>query len=201
MRTRPAATLHPTLLALHNRHHSPYTAVIRTDRAASLVPVNRQCEMVIVLPQQRRTDRLATGWSKWLERRSNAHPPRKRTHDPHPSCGGTARARTLAGTAGGMDELSEKVASHSPSWVQLNAHAHPFVERLIGTIRREHLDHTLFWTAADLEEKRRALQNYFDRYRVHSGLEGRLPEPGESAATLDFASYRWQILLRLCCCR
>jgi len=70
--------------------------------------------------------------------------------------------------------------------------SHPFVERLIGTIRREYLDQTLFWTAADLEEKLRAFQNYFNRHRVHSGLEGRLPEPGASTATLDFASYRWQ---------
>jgi hypothetical protein len=31
--------------------------------------------------------------------------------------------------------------------------SHPFVERLIGTIRRECLDHTLFWTAVDLEMK------------------------------------------------
>ena len=31
--------------------------------------------------------------------------------------------------------------------------SHPFVERLIGTIRRECLDRTLFWTAADLELK------------------------------------------------
>jgi len=29
--------------------------------------------------------------------------------------------------------------------------SHPFVERLIGTIRRERLDQLLFWTAADLE--------------------------------------------------
>src|SRR5437764_920264 len=31
--------------------------------------------------------------------------------------------------------------------------SHPFVERLIGTIRREYLDRTLFWTVADLEGK------------------------------------------------
>ena len=31
--------------------------------------------------------------------------------------------------------------------------SHPFVERLIGTIRRECLDRTLCWTAADLETK------------------------------------------------
>jgi hypothetical protein len=56
--------------------------------------------------------------------------------------------------------------------------SHPFVERLIGTIRREYLDQTLFWTAADLEEKLRAFQNYFNKHRVHSDLEGQLPDQG-----------------------
>ena len=31
--------------------------------------------------------------------------------------------------------------------------SHPFVERLIGTVRGEYLDRTLFWTTADLETK------------------------------------------------
>jgi putative transposase len=31
--------------------------------------------------------------------------------------------------------------------------SHPFVERLIGTVRREYLDRILFWTTADLEAK------------------------------------------------
>ena len=70
--------------------------------------------------------------------------------------------------------------------------SHPFVERLIGTIRREYLDQTLFWTAADLEEKLRDFQDYFNRQRVHSGLEGLLPEPGEAQTRLSLASYRWQ---------
>src|SRR6202162_1775231 len=29
--------------------------------------------------------------------------------------------------------------------------SHPFVERLIGTVRREYLDHMVFWTSADLQ--------------------------------------------------
>jgi hypothetical protein len=39
--------------------------------------------------------------------------------------------------------------------------SHPFIERLIGTIRRECLDRVLFWTATDLDarldEYRRAI--------------------------------------------
>jgi putative transposase len=31
--------------------------------------------------------------------------------------------------------------------------SHPFIERLVGTIRREYLDQILFWTTVDLEEK------------------------------------------------
>src|SRR2546425_11069705 len=77
-------------------------------------------------------------------------------------------------------------------WPPSSAPPSPFVERLIGTVRREYLDQTLFWTAADLEEKLRVFQHYFNRHRAHSGLEGRLPEPSEVQTPLTFASYRRQ---------
>jgi transposase InsO family protein len=70
--------------------------------------------------------------------------------------------------------------------------SHPFVERLIGTIRREYLDQTVFWTAADLENKLQLFQDYFNRYRVHSGLGGRVPDPKEATTPLKLDSYRWQ---------
>jgi hypothetical protein len=38
--------------------------------------------------------------------------------------------------------------------------SHPFVERLIGTVRREYLDRDLFWTTADLEMKLLDFQHY-----------------------------------------
>ena len=71
--------------------------------------------------------------------------------------------------------------------------SHPFVERLIGTIRRECLDQTLFWTT-DLEAKFRDFQYYFNRYRAHAGLGGGLPELGVDGPTspINFASYRWR---------
>jgi len=72
--------------------------------------------------------------------------------------------------------------------------SHPFIERLIGTIRREYLDHVLFWTTADLEEKVVDFQNYYNGYRTHAGLEGRLPEPvtGEGTSPIRLDSYRWR---------
>ncbi len=51
--------------------------------------------------------------------------------------------------------------------------SHPFVERLIGRIRREYLDRTLFWTAVDLEAKLLEFKNYYNRHRAHARLSGR----------------------------
>ena len=70
--------------------------------------------------------------------------------------------------------------------------SHPFIERLIGTIRREYLDRMLFWSAADLEAKLVDFQHYYNAHRTHAGLDGRRPEPDGSQALLDFDSYRWQ---------
>jgi hypothetical protein len=70
----------------------------------------------------------------------------------------------------------------------------PFVERLIGTIRRECLDRTLFWTAADLEVKLLEFQRYFNGHRAHAGLHGLTPEPrtGEGSARASVSAYRWR---------
>jgi len=72
--------------------------------------------------------------------------------------------------------------------------SHPFVERLIGTIRREYLDRILFWTTADLEAKLIDFQHYYNGHRTHTGVEGRLPEPpaGGTASPTGLDSYRWR---------
>lgn len=72
--------------------------------------------------------------------------------------------------------------------------SHPFVERLIGTVRRECLDRTLFWTAADLEMTLLDFQRYYNGHRTHAGLNGRTPEPSTDAscAYASVSSYRWQ---------
>jgi putative transposase len=53
--------------------------------------------------------------------------------------------------------------------------SHPFVERLIGTMRREFLDHVLFWNARDLERKLADFQTYYNAARGHAALEGHTP--------------------------
>ncbi len=73
--------------------------------------------------------------------------------------------------------------------------SHPFVERLIGSIRSEFLDHTLFWNALDLERKLADLQSYFNVYRVHSSLLGKTPaevSKGSITRRADLACFRWE---------
>ncbi len=57
-----------------------------------------------------------------------------------------------------IDEI--KSVAHTPI-------SHPFVERPIGSIRRELLDQTLFWTANNLENKLNYFQKYYNEKRGH----------------------------------
>jgi transposase InsO family protein len=70
--------------------------------------------------------------------------------------------------------------------------SHPFIERLIGTIRRECLDRLLFWTAIDLEMKLVAFQDYYNGHRTHSSLKGRTPVEAPESKRTDLKCYRWQ---------
>ena len=73
--------------------------------------------------------------------------------------------------------------------------SHAFIERLIGTIRREYLDRTWFWGQGDLERKLDSFKVYYNRYRCHTGLAGITPAqrggaPPDPIANLE--SYRWR---------
>ena len=70
--------------------------------------------------------------------------------------------------------------------------SHPFIERLIGTLRRECLDQTLFWTTADLELKLAAFQEYYNQYPTHAALAGHTPVEVSHLGMIDFKSYRWK---------
>jgi putative transposase len=70
--------------------------------------------------------------------------------------------------------------------------SHPFVERLIGTIRRDYLDRLLFWTAIDLETKLIAFKDYYNGHRSHSGLKGKTPIETFESKGASLQSYRWR---------
>jgi len=73
--------------------------------------------------------------------------------------------------------------------------SHPFVERLIGSLRREYLDHLFYWNTQDLERKLERFRNYFNRSRVHQGLHGNTPDErveGLTPPQANLAHYRWQ---------
>jgi hypothetical protein len=53
--------------------------------------------------------------------------------------------------------------------------SHPFVERLIGTIRREYVDCTFFWNSIDLRRNLEDFRRYYNGVRVHRSLNGTTP--------------------------
>jgi putative transposase len=63
--------------------------------------------------------------------------------------------------------------------------SHPFVERLIASIRRELLDHAFFWTATDLENKLREYRSYYNESRTHSGRDGGTPIETTGSKAVD----------------
>ena len=72
--------------------------------------------------------------------------------------------------------------------------SHPFVERLIGTARREFLNHVLFWNRRDLERKLCDLRVYYNAARVHASLAGNTPlgvTVGETVKRAEFDDVRW----------
>jgi transposase InsO family protein len=72
--------------------------------------------------------------------------------------------------------------------------SHPFVERLIGTVRREFLDQVLFWNARDLERKLTEFQVYYNEKRSHASLNGHTPltfATGHTTVPADLNHVRW----------
>lgn len=73
--------------------------------------------------------------------------------------------------------------------------SHPFIERLIGTVRREFLNRTLFWNERDLQNKLELFQRYYNDNRCHHGIKDASPlqKSTNSATTVILLNkYRWQ---------
>ena len=75
--------------------------------------------------------------------------------------------------------------------------SHPFIERVIGTTRREYLDHLLFFNSRDLQNKIDQFQAYYNYIRAHSSLDSKTPAamafgeaPVKKVVSIDH--YRWK---------
>lgn len=69
--------------------------------------------------------------------------------------------------------------------------SHPFVERLIGSVRRELLDQIFFWTVTDLDNKLLAYQHYYNKHRCHSSRNGATPVEPMHNNVVDINDYHW----------
>jgi len=72
--------------------------------------------------------------------------------------------------------------------------SHPFVERLIGTVRRELLDQMLFWSQIDLQRKLDSFKNYYNEYRVHSSIAQTPSEKSKNifSKSLNLNHFGWK---------
>ena len=73
--------------------------------------------------------------------------------------------------------------------------SHPFLERLIVTIRREYLDRVCFWNALDLARKLGQFRDFYNAHRVRRWLDGTTPAQragGSSPAPASLDRHAWQ---------
>jgi len=79
--------------------------------------------------------------------------------------------------------------------VPISPVSHPFIERLIRTVKDEFLNRILFWNKNDLEKKLAHFQTYYNRSRTHYAHLGKTP--GNIAQKnvwqkIDLGNYHWK---------
>jgi len=78
------------------------------------------------------------------------------------------------------DEFTQRVESLDINQVLIAARSpwqNPYVERVIGSIRRDCLDHTIIFHERHLRRVLKEYIRYYNEYRTHLGLEKDCPEP------------------------
>jgi len=73
--------------------------------------------------------------------------------------------------------------------------SHPFVERLIGNVRRELLDQVFLWNGHDLDKKLADFRHYYNSHRLHTALD--VSTPAEMSGKCisrcaDISQFQWE---------
>ena len=77
--------------------------------------------------------------------------------------------------------------------------SHPFVERVIGIVRQEFLDQTLFWNTNDLDKKLEEFQHYYNEKRSHCAHDGTTPSQKANeklSNVIKLKNYCWKSYCR-----
>ena len=74
---------------------------------------------------------------------------------------------------------------YRPQAVQSTAHANAYVERFIGSARRECLDHVIVFNASGLQRLMNLYRAYYEQSRTHLSLDKDAPIPRPIAAPAD----------------
>jgi putative transposase len=72
--------------------------------------------------------------------------------------------------------------------------SHTFVERAIGSVRRQYLDHMLFWNKKDLSRKLEQYKAFYNETRGHLSLKGKTPKQAGGKTTraiIPVDNYTW----------
>ena len=73
--------------------------------------------------------------------------------------------------------------------------SHPFIERLVSTVRREYLDHLIYWNSMDLQRTLDSFRSYYNRIRVHQGIHGEIPDDkahSKKAQSISLHRFTWE---------
>src|SRR5713226_3323506 len=89
---------------------------------------------------------------------------------PRPTSDGNRRTETSGHGADGRDGLPERCVPHRSVPVQSTSHAHAYADRVIGSIRRECLDHVIVVSETGLRHLLTWYVTYYQRWRTHLAL-------------------------------
>lgn len=73
--------------------------------------------------------------------------------------------------------------------------SHPYVERLIQTVRHEYLDKLIIWNKRDLLKKLERFRDYYNDKRCHYGLEYSTPEQkyiNQKQKLISISKFKWE---------
>ena len=127
-------------------------------------------------PTAPRTDHRPPHWSSTPVTSGPGLPRQHKIPGLQPSSYGSRRDQTRVRTAGGTGVSPENVGRQPPHRVHLTAMSNAYVERVIGTLRRELFDHVIVLNERHLKRLMSSYLDYYHPWRTHQSLDKDAPD-------------------------